>query len=704
MRLLFAVLLFPAIFAAHAQSADSVALPPVTVTGERGTATPLLLPSTAGSRLGLTPLETPASVATVPGELIRSLGVPSVIEAKTLAPGITSANSPGNGGNLLNARGFTGQNSVKQLYNGLEIFNAGGVVSFPFDLWGIERIEALYGPASVLYGTGAIGGAVNVISKRPDPKTTKHEAALGFGSYSSQHQAFGSTGPLGGGVSYRFDASHRSAKNWIERGESDTLAVSGALRWDASDALRFTLALDYGRQNPMHYLGTPVFKGEPAPGTRFRNYNIEDNDLFFEDRWLTLKTEWVPSGGVSVYNDTYNLWHQRRYRDIQTFTYQSATGLKSASVVRTLYRDIAYAVQQQTGTNTYAKTNGTLFGLRNDFLAGFQLNHGTYDREDTIRGGTTTVDALNPVPGRYLDGYKIQSSPQYFLTLKQMGVFFENRLTVTDQLSAVAGLRADQYNPNRRDLITGAVTDSKLRGVSGNVGVVFNPVAELAVYGQIATASDPVTSLASIGANQQGFNLSKGRQVEVGVKQSVLEGRLDWTLAAYHLVKRDLLTANLANPTIQEQVGQQSSRGIEASVSARLGDWRVELNGTVLDPKFDDFKAQVGTTVQQLAGKVPMTVPKKSANLTVFWSFAPGWRAFGAAQYVGERFVNNTNTSALPSYTVFNAGLNWIASPKLAIDLRLSNLFDKVYATQGSTTQWILGQPRSLWATGTYAF
>jgi len=150
-------------------------LPTITISSGKIRDGSLAQPSNAGSRLDLTPLETPASVAVVPGATIRRLGLSTVLEAKTLAPGVTSSNNPGNGGNLLNARGFTGQNSVKQLYSGLEMFNAGGVVSFPFDPWNVERIEALNGPASVLYGTGAIGGAVNVVPKRPDPSNAQSE-------------------------------------------------------------------------------------------------------------------------------------------------------------------------------------------------------------------------------------------------------------------------------------------------------------------------------------------------------------------------------------------------------------------------------------------------------------------------------------------------------------------------------------------------
>jgi len=690
---------YPCVFV-HAQGTPSPTLDAITVTEERGVATPLVQQSSAGSRLELTPFETPASIAIVEGELVRALGTTSVIDAKTLAPGLSSANSPGNGGNVLSARGFTGVNSVKQLYNGLELSNAGGVVSFPFDPWNVERIEALYGPASVLYGAGAIGGAVNVVSKRPHPTESSHEVGLGVGGDNSWHRALSSTGPLGQGFSYRVDLSQRSSDNWVDRAESDTLAGSASLRYDLSPQLNFILAADYGRQKPMHYLGTPVFNGAPVPGTETRNYNIADSDLYFKDRWLTLDTEWQASADISVHNTLYSLEHNRRYRDATVFTYLPAT----SSVRRSSYRDISFSRQTQEGINTYARFKGRIAGRQNQFLAGFQLERSHYDRFDNNRGGSSTVDALNPVPGRYRDAWQGESIPMYYLDLERSGVFFENHLTLSERWSVVAGLRHDRYRTDREDRQTQRVSNGKVSGTSASLGVVFNPMPDIALYGQVATAQDPVTSLASIGANQQGFGLSAGRQIEVGLKQSLWGGRFDWTLAAYHLVKKDLLTANLANPTLQEQVGQQSSRGIEASASTRLGAWRLEINGTLLDPKFDDFSAQVGGAARQLAGNVPMTVPKRSANLSAFWHFAPDWTARTALQYVGQRYVNNTNTASLPAYSVVNAGINWRATKGVTLDLRLDNVFDKRYATQGSEVQWILGRPRTLWLTGVYAF
>ena len=48
-----------------------------------------------------------------------------------------------------------------------------------------------------------------------------------------------------------------------------------------------------------------------------------------------------------------------------------------------------------------------------------------------------------------------------------------------------------------------------------------------------------------------------------------------------------------------------------------------------------------------------------------------------------------------PAYTVVNTGLQWKPYDNTTLSLRVSNLFDTVYATFGGTTQWLLGRPRT---------
>jgi iron complex outermembrane receptor protein len=151
-------------------------------------------------------------------------------------------------------------------------------------------------------------------------------------------------------------------------------------------------------------------------------------------------------------------------------------------------------------------------------------------------------------------------------------------------------------------------------------------------------------------------------------------------------------------------VGQQSSSGVELAVGVRWGAWRVDANGTVLDPKFDDFLSREGAVTRQLAGLTPVTVHRRAANLIVAKRFAADWQARLVMQHVGRRYTNNLNTAWMPPYTRWDAGLAWQASPALRLDARVENLGDKEYGTQGSTTQWILGRPRAWAVSGVYAF
>src|SRR4029079_18775822 len=119
-------------------------------------------------RLGLTPLETPASVDIISGETARERGQFSIVDAVTQnSPGFSSVAIPVLG-SAFSARGFQGNNSITRLYDGTRLYpGAGGTTTYPFNMWSVERIEVLHGPASVLYGDGAIGGVINVVPKKP---------------------------------------------------------------------------------------------------------------------------------------------------------------------------------------------------------------------------------------------------------------------------------------------------------------------------------------------------------------------------------------------------------------------------------------------------------------------------------------------------------------------------------------------------------
>ncbi|GJE00319.1 Metal-pseudopaline receptor CntO [Methylobacterium isbiliense] len=661
----------------------------------------LATPNRSGSRLDLSSLETPASIEIISGQKIRERGQETVQEAITQnATGITTLGAPGNGFGSYTSRGFAGVNSVMQLYDGTRLYVGAGTITYPFDTWNVDRIEVLRGPASVLYGDGAIGGIINVVPKKPT-LVPVNAARAALGSDGIKRLAFDSGGPIGESLFYRLNVSGNQADGWLrQNGGFSNLAISGALLFQATPDLAFTLSHDYGYQEPLRYFGTPLIGGRIDPGTRFNNYTVDDSRIIFRDNWTQLKTEWTPSADVTLRNTAYRLTSNRRWRNAETYAFVPATGLIRRSDYVEIFHD-----QEQIGNRLDATVQGSLFGFRDEFVVGFDVNHIDFlHTNNSPYGGVSTVDPYVFLPGNFLrvNG----TSPGYATTSDQYSLFAEDRLIVTDQLSLIAGVRYDAPTVRREDLRNPANSFTKdFSAVSYRFGAVFNPTPDTSLYASYATAVDPVNSLITLSLAQKDFELSTGEQVEVGYKQVFWGGRGEFTLAGYRIRKDNLLTVDPQRPTVAIQVGSQSSHGVEAFVSLGLWeDWRIEGNLALLHAQYDDFQQAVGGVAVNFAGKQPINVPERVANLWLSWAFAPRWEARVGVQFVGETYSDFANTVRRPSYEVVNASLDYRVTETSRFSVRVYNLLDRVYPVTGGSTYWLLGRPRSVEVAYTTAF
>ena len=202
--------------------------------------------STTASRLDLTLLETPATVDIIDGDAIRARLDTNVLEAVTRSAGLTNESNPGNGNSSIQARGFDGQGSVTKLYDGTNYFTAASTITFPFDTWGVERIEVLKGPSSVLYGEGGIGGAINIIPRRPQRERSGDVRVI-MGENRTSFFGFDHTGGLGDSTAYRIDYSKSDSDNWVRDGESEAEMLSLALTLRRFRRPRAVGALRHGR-------------------------------------------------------------------------------------------------------------------------------------------------------------------------------------------------------------------------------------------------------------------------------------------------------------------------------------------------------------------------------------------------------------------------------------------------------------------------
>lgn len=679
---------------------DRHALPTIDVTARNVPTDPLTQPLETGSRLGLASLDTPASVETVTADAIDARGDRTVLDAVTRATGFTNAAAPGNGGTALSVRGFGGQESVMTLLDGVRLLPAAGTITFPFDTWSVDRIEVLRGPASVLYGEGAIGGVVNVVPRRPQ-RTRETTLQAGIGADGAKRVAFDTTGALGPRLSYRFYLSDARANGLAERADTHTTAFGGALKLDVSPRLTLTLDYDYGRQMPATYFGVPAPNGVLDPTLRKANYNVGDATITYYDQWTRLSATYRPAAGVTIDNQFYYLTSNRHWRNAEAYALDAATG----RVTRGDYLELHHH-QRQVGDRLSARVDGQLFGHANRFVVGTEFNQITFEGiNNSPYGGESTVNAHGFDPGVFTS--PDPTVPQFRTRTRQAAVFAENRLEVLPRLAWVSGLRYDHIAFNREQAATGAGFDKRFAHLGWRTGFVYEIAPTLSAYAQYTTGAEGLGSLVTLSASQANFRLATGEQWEAGIKQTLFDGRAYWTFAVYDITKRNLLSTDPLNPALRQQVGRQSSRGVELTGGARLPHGvTVDANVALLRARYDEFNQTIGGVAQSRAGNVPSNVPQQTANLWLGWAFAERWQANAGVRYVGPTYGDDANRVSIPSYTVFDASLRWQATSRTDFALYLRNLANRTYAatTSNGGEQWLLGPSRAAELVATMRF
>ncbi|WP_084070353.1 TonB-dependent receptor [Pandoraea vervacti] len=695
-----AALTVVSLFGSAVTFADDTHLPRVTVNAQHARDdAPLSTPTPTGSRLNLSSLDTPASVETLSARQIEARGDQSVNDAVTRTTGFTSTATPGNGGTALAVRGFAGQESVMTLYDGTRLYPGAGTMTFPFDTWQVERIDVLRGPASVLYGEGAIGGVVNVVPKRAQRESATTIQA-GFGTDGQKRFALDTTGALGPMLSYRFYVSDNRGNGWAERGDAHTTSFGGAVKLDVSPTLSFTLDYDYARQMPATYFGVPLNNGTIDTSLRYRNFNVGDALIAYFDQSTRLTGVFRAADGITIRGQLYYLNTRRHWRNSESYEMDPST----RRVTRSDYIEILQH-EHQVGNRLDATIDRTLAGHANRFVIGVEANQISFQRDsNTPFGGTSVVNADAFDPGVFAS--PDPTLPEFRTLTRQVALFAEDRFDITPRLSAVGGVRYDYLDYSRRQLATGSEFGKTFSNVGWRLGLVYQLSPSASVYGQYTRGADSIGSLVTLSQSQTRFDLATGEQWEAGFKQELPNGRGFWTLAVYQIVKRHLLATDPLHPTVTQQVGQQSSRGVEVSGALTLGyGFSVEANASLLRARYDNFDESVDGVAVSRNGNVPNNIPQQTANVWLTYTPVRDVVIGTGLRYVGRRYSDNANTAPIPAFTVFDASASWQATRRINLALYLRNLGNRAYAvTSESPTEWLLGPSRSAQVVATMKF
>ncbi|MCX5507120.1 TonB-dependent receptor [Pseudomonas sp. BJa3] len=684
---------------ADEQPSPALTLPSTAITDSRDPQTvDLATPTQAGSRLNLSALETPASTSSITAAQIQQRNNTTVQDAVTRSPGITFIGTPGDGGTGLSARGFTGQSSVMTLFDGSRLYAGAGTLTYPVDPWMVERIDVIRGPASVLYGEGATGATVNVIPKKPFSGDIRNHLRLGYGSWDRQQLGLDSGGSLSERLSYRATLNQQAGNGWVDRTDSRSLAFSGALRFDASDDLSFTLSHERGDAQPANYYGTPLIDGHLRSSVRNKNYNVSNDQQRYHDEWTRLTSDWNISDSISASNQLYYIKSRRHWRNAEEYAWDAGV------IQRGSFLEIKHN-QEQIGDRQSFTFDHSLFGLASRTVVGVEYNKIRFNIDSNSPyedGYTDPLDPWRPAPGGFHSADPTR--PQTLSKTSTFSLFAENRTQLTERLSLVTGIRRDQNHIDRNDLVKDTREDQSLRGGNWRAGLVYALTDDLSVYGQYSTSEDGVGDLLTLRPEQR-LELTEAKQTEFGLKQRFWDGRGEWTLAAYHIVKKKLPVYDVVSKRSQ-QAGQQTSDGLEASLELALGNqWQLSGNAALVRAKYDDFTQLSRGVSYDRSGNHPQDVPRRTANLWLSKAFGQSVDTGIGLRYVDARYTSAANDQRVPGYTVVDANIGWQVLPDVRLGLQVNNLFDREYAQSSySGEQWLLGAPRSYFATVDYSF
>ena len=675
----------------------------------------------SASRLGLTVRETPATVEVIRAETIREQGYRTVSDVAQGAVGVTAGDNPAEP-SAFSMRGFT-NSQINTLYNGIKI-GPQNMTSRIMDTANLEAVEILKGPASLMSGEGAAGGAINFVTKQPRTGQIQNEADFSFDSLNSFRTHYGSVGSTNvQGLDYRFDVSRSSLNGFADDTNTKTLDVSGQLNYRISDSLKVWGAIEYREDRSKAYWGAPLvsaaFSGSHATsgivsGSYFNrtdlgavtiddrtfntNYNVLDNKNVAQEVWLRGGFELKLAPDLTLKSQAYGYDAERSWfnNEIEAFN----------STNNQVYRERFYVAHSQrlVGNITDLVWDANIAGFDNRMVTTLSSSYLDFVRPGAANFPNDFVSLVDPDRGLY----GLLTTQQQTARIDNEALSFEDRLKLTRTFSLIGGLRVEHIGLDRNSTDVNGLEKASFpftkdwAPVTGRIGFTWAAVPGLTFFSQYATGADISANNIFLLAPTQNLDLTTARTYETGVKHVFWDNRAEWSFSAYDILRKNVYAA--AGGMTLNIAGRQESKGVELAGSIRpIEPLRLWGNVAYVDARYADYDFAGGS----FSGNTPPNVPRVVANAGASWRFATPWPVeLGiVGRHVGDRYNSDANAVTMNAYTVGDL-YAFVDAPKTvfnAVDqarlaFRVRNFTDRRYAIWGDPfypDQVLLGAPRT---------
>ena len=659
------------------RSDTTAALPQVTVQAERETASGhvdgyVARRSATATKTDSRLIDNPQSVSVITADELADRKVETLDEALRYTAGVTPNMKPWAVDEFSMLRGFD-LGTAGIFRDGL--LTSGRAYAAPIEPYGLERLEVLRGPASVLYGQSPPGGMINAVSKRPTASAVR-EIGVEYGSYDRKQIKVDVGGALDerGEWTYRVTMLGRQSGTRLDLDSDDRVYVAPALTWQPNAATRLTLLAQYQKDDQSYAWGNqlqnPGPLGQPDPGV---NLGGRDNRWKRENHALGYEFE-------HRFNDIWVVQQNLRYTELdrkETNVFPRVLLADGHSVTRLFYprasawRGMQVDTRAQATVHTGALTHNVLLGM--DYA-----DNKTIDRYHYSITPMPNLDLHSPAYGDKQAQVAAPAPRNELYPLKQTGLYLQDQLK-WNKWVVTAGVRRDRAeNSNTRELpASGTSTQAYSQSASkttGRLGGVYLFESGWAPYVSYSTSFSP-----EIGRdiNNELLKPSTGRQLEAGLRYQPDNANVSYTASVFSLERKNVTTAASQDPDSLVQSGEVRSQGIELEARADiLRNLSVVAQYTYLDSDIKQSNNGDRGLSQPGAVKHSASVwSKYSFKLsdTVLANAGLGVRYYGKARSYQD--YGNEGTSN-PAFGMVDAAFG-VERGAWRFSVNLNNLLDK---------------------------
>ena len=680
-------------------------------------------------------VDTAQTITVIKKELIEQQGAVTLSEALRNTPGVGTfflgENGSTNTGDAIFMRGFDTSGSIY-------VDGVRDMGSISRDVFNIEQIDVLKGPAGTDNGRSAPTGSINLVSKQPLLDNFVN-GSLSAGDGERKRGTLDWNRQLGEDTAFRLNLLDQDSGNPARREvRNQRWAVAPTFAFGLKGATKVYLDYLHVHQNNRPDGGVPTIglPGYTSPDPLRpsialagrvdpKNFygSSQDYDRVSADM-LTVRID-------HSFSPTLKLQNTARYgKTAQDYLLTAFTATAANLLTPDLKNPASWTLARNTRTikdqDNQILTNQTTItaqfdqgALKHTLVGGLEL---TNEQQTTFGyNGTGTLPAANlyqPNPQDPLTGLKLVKNGVFAdgSTTTQSAFMFDT-IKIGERWILNGGVRFDHYNTTYHgaalstastypNLPVGTLVASNLQLadtlVNGKLSALYKPSATSSVYAMVASSKQPpggsnfaLSTTASSAANPK-FDPQVSNTMELGGKWDLLKQKLSFTAALY---RTDIKNEVEQDPVDLQyyQTGKKRVQGIEIGMVGEIRrNWLVSAGYTRMQTSVESGKLTTANGANALT-----YTPKQAFTAWTAYTLSNGLKLGGGARYVGQLLRGTDGAIGTPvfadAYWVFDAMASYRINKQVELQFNLYNLTDKSYiaAINKSGYRYTPGAPRS---------